>query len=130
MCRLGELDLRPRDEAVLQLLAPPLFRQVMDHPEVGEQLRKLPCIPTASGALSAPKALFDPRNGQLAEALGSQAALPAEPFTSNQVWTIDAMHLMLCLPHVAGVHLVNENSGTVLCEVTASGHLHDVYTSS
>ena len=88
VCRLGELDPRPRDEAMLQLLAPPLIRQVMDHPEVGEQLRKLPCIPTASGALSAPEALFDPRNRQLAEALGSQAALPAEPFTSNQVWTI------------------------------------------
>ena len=85
LCRINELEAEARNEAVLQLLAPPLFRQVMGQPEVLQQLRRLPCIPTASGALSAPEGLFDSRNGQLAQALGSQAALPAEPFTSDQV---------------------------------------------
>ena len=127
-CRIADLDPAPRNEAVLQLLSPPLFRQMLGQAEVLEKFRKLPCIPTAAGrGLAAPQDLFDVRNAQLAQALGTQATLPAEPFTSNQACpglvTVPVMEM--CAQHGAA----NEKSiqSSIKHDVHQAQSMHLLY---
>lgn len=82
--RLEDLTPQLRDQMMLIVLRELPQLAAVDS-SIREALKQLPFVPTASGMLRTPKALYDPRSMELTTLLEDQDLFPAGDFVSEEV---------------------------------------------